>query len=170
MQERAARGGESIGDGKMTTGMLRWALFGALLLAAGPTAAQDALKSAPGVFNQVLDTPRVRILEGAVKPGTKTPIHAHPDHVIYMLSEGTIVVRPAGRTPYELPLERGQALLLPAQQRAIENDGPGEIRVLIVELKPGAAAAPGRSGATRKKGKGKASSRGRKGTGKARRK
>jgi beta-alanine degradation protein BauB len=138
-----------------------WLSVTAFLLAAGPALAQDAVKAAPNVFKTVADNPRVRVLEANFKPGDKVPVHSHPDHLFYALEPGTLVLKPAGRTPYEMTLKSGEALFLPAQTRAAENDGDKTVRALIVEFKspPPASARRGatskRKGATRGRGKGK---------------
>lgn len=107
----------------------------AALFFAVPAAAQDAVSVAPTVFKKVLENERIRVLEATYRPGTKVPAHSHPEHLFYMLSGGTLVMRPAGRTAYEMPFKAGEALYLPAQTRATENDGNATVRALIVELK-----------------------------------
>jgi quercetin dioxygenase-like cupin family protein len=133
-------------------------LLCATLLTAGPGAAQDAVKTAPNVYRMVTDNPRVRVLEANFKPGDKVAVHSHPDHLFYMLSEGTLVLKPVGRTPYEMTLKSGEALFLPAQTRGAENDGDKTVRALIVEFKTAAPTSSVRRGT---KAKRKATVRGR---------
>lgn len=122
-------------------------LFFAALAAAGvvvlaPMArAQDPRAVAPNVFREVLNNPRVRVLEANFRPGAKVPAHALPEHVLYMLSDGTLIIRQAGKTPYDMAFTAGQALMLPAQTRAVENEGDKAVRALIVEFKQAAATA-----------------------------
>ena len=118
--------------------MTRWcaaALAVAVVAGAGAARAQDALSAGPGIFKKVLETDRVRILEANFKPGAKAGVHSVPDHILYMLTDGTLVLKPAGRTPYEMTFTPGEALSLPAQTRGLENDGEKPVRALLVELK-----------------------------------
>lgn len=132
-------------------------VIAAACLTSAPVAAQDAMKAAPNVYRTVLDNARVRVLEANLKPGEKVPVHSHPDHLFYALSEGTLVLKPQGRTPYEMTLKTGEALFLPAQTRAAENDGDKTVRALIVEFK---TASPSNAGPASKAGKASAKSRG----------
>ena len=62
-----------------------------------------------------------------------------------MLTDGALVFKPGGRTPYEMTFKAGEAFSLPAQSRALENDSDKDVRVLVVELKQpvrSASAAP----------------------------
>lgn len=149
--------------------MRRTALLLAASLAAWPasTWAQDALTAAPSVYKKVLDNERMRVLEARLKPGAKVPLHSHPDHMIYMQTDGSIVLKLPGKTPYEMTLNAGEALFLTAQTRAEENDSDKEVRFLVVELKrpavqPAKAAARGKkaAGKAKAKGAGKAKSKG----------
>jgi quercetin dioxygenase-like cupin family protein len=97
--------------------------------------AQDALSVGPGIYKKVLENDRVRVLEGNFRKGAKIGVHAHPDHLLYVLTDGALVFKPGGRTPYEMTFKAGEAFSLPAQTRALENDSDKDIRVLVVELK-----------------------------------
>ncbi|MCC7347122.1 MAG: cupin domain-containing protein [Variibacter sp.] len=126
-------------------------LVAGLMLLGAPAAAQDALSVAPDVFKKVMENPRIRVLEATFKPGVKVPAHSFSEHLFYMLSGGSLFIRPAGRTAYEMPFKVGEALYLPAQTRETENDGRETVRALIVELK-GPPVRPPRGG---KRGRGK---------------
>jgi quercetin dioxygenase-like cupin family protein len=131
-----------------------WVLAAALTWAA-PGLAQDALSAAPNIFRKVMENDRIRVLEANFKPGDKTGLHSHPDHMLYMLSEGTLVIKPPGRTPYEMTHKAGEAIFLAAQTRAVENDGDKAVRALIVELKtPRARASTRKTGRSKRTGRG----------------
>ena len=89
-----------------------------------------------------------------------------------MQTDGSIVLKLPGKTPYEMTLNAGEALFLTAQTRAEENDGNKEVRFLVVELKqsarPAAAAARGKKAAAKGKAKvkGKAKPKGKRKGGK----
>lgn len=114
----------------------------AIVLISRPAHAQDALTAGPGVYKKVMENARVRVLEATFKPGAKVGLHSHPEHIFYMLTDGTLVIKPPGRTAYEMTFVAGEASYLPATTRALENDGDKAVRALIVELKtppPGSA-------------------------------
>jgi quercetin dioxygenase-like cupin family protein len=134
-------------------------LLVAATLVGSPVAAhaQDALATAPAVYKKVLENERMRVLEGTFKPGAKTGRHSHPEHLLYILTDGALVFRQEGKTPYEMTFKKGEAYSLAAQTLVAENDSDKEVRVLVVELKQPARAAsqPARGKRTAAKGKGK---------------
>ncbi len=87
---------------------------------------KDALAAAPTQFKLLLENEQVRALEFSGKAGSKTPMHWHPSHVIYPLSDGkTRFTMPDGSTRV-LEIKKGVALW----------SGPD---VFVVELKNGKA-------------------------------
>lgn len=97
--------------------------------------AQDALTVAPDVYKRVLENNRIRVLQVNMKPGAKVGLHKHPDHLLYMITDGTLVFKPDGRKPYEMTLNAGEALWLPGQTRASENDTQKDVRAVLIEFK-----------------------------------
>ena len=129
-------------------------LVTALLLAAtGLVVAQDA---ASRVYRQVFDNNRVRVFDGTFKPGDKVGVRNYPNHLIYAVTDGTLIFVPQGRTGYEVNFKAGEVLWFPALARGTENDSDKEVRVLLVELKDGGGAAP--SAGRKAKGKARATS------------
>jgi beta-alanine degradation protein BauB len=106
-----------------------------LAVPASQASAQDALTVGPTIYKKVLENDRMRVLEGNFKRGAKIGVHSHPDHLLYVLTDGALVFKSGGRTPYEMTFKAGEAFSLPAQSRALENDSDKDIRVLVVELK-----------------------------------
>jgi quercetin dioxygenase-like cupin family protein len=135
---------------------MRGAILGRLtgcalvLLTAAAARAQDALTAAPDIYHKVLENPRVRVLEANFKPGAKAPPHSHPEHLLYMKTDGTLIFKQGAKTPYEMTFKAGEALWLPAQTGALENNGDKPVRALVVELKGAAAAIPRASRASKR--------------------
>ena len=140
---------------KANARIVRIGLLAALLSAPVAVQAQDVLTVAPTVFKQVIDNNRMRVLEATFRPGEKVGLHSHPDHMIYMLTPGTLIVKPPGRTPYEMTSKTGEAIYLAAQTRALENEGDKAVRALIVELKTPPPASARRGGKAQRSGRGK---------------
>jgi quercetin dioxygenase-like cupin family protein len=126
-------------------------VFGGVL---ATTAAQasDALATAPGNFRLVMENHKVRVLEATLKPKDKVGTHEQGEHMFYVLTDGTLVIEASGRTGYEMTFKAGESFWLPAQTRALQNDGDKPIKALIVEVGGSSRAtpAPAASGKTSK--------------------
>jgi beta-alanine degradation protein BauB len=95
----------------------------------------DALQAAPEVSTLVMENDRVRVLDIKFKPGQKTVMHSHPDHVLYVLKGSKIkMTLPSGSTN-EVNLKAGQAFWMNAGQHAVENLGKTEAHNLVIEMK-----------------------------------
>lgn len=114
-----------------------------LLLLSGLAGAEESARSG-NVLKQVLDNERVRVFQANFKPGDKVGLRNYPNHLMYMLTNGTLVFAPAGRTAYEVTFKAGEAMWFPPLARATENLSDQEVRVLVVEFKDGGASGGGR--------------------------
>lgn len=122
-----------------------------LFLTAAGAGAQEAKEAA----KTLLQNERVRVMEVSFKPGAKTTAVSQPNRFLYALTDGALVFAPPGKTPYELSFKAGEAIWLPSQPMATENDSGKEVRALVVEFKDGGrSAAPSGSGGKPKAGKG----------------
>jgi quercetin dioxygenase-like cupin family protein len=135
--------------------MLRRTAFGAAVAIAGalwlaPAKAQDVLTVAPDAYKKVVENNRLRALEATLKPGARIATHSHPEHMLYLLTDGTLVIKIQGKTPYEMTFKAGEGFMLPAQTREMENNGNKTVRMLVVELKASAAAPAQRGRRTRR--------------------
>ena len=65
-------------------------IVGVSVLAAAVAKAQDPVKVDPRHYKVVFDNPYVRILDVRQKPGDKSPMHSHPNHVVYTLAGSTL--------------------------------------------------------------------------------
>ncbi len=128
--------------------MTKTKLVLALALAA-TTAAADAPKKAsttttpPGdpaivakdVYKLLLENDRVRVFDVRFAPGQRAAMHAHPDHVVYVLDDATLrLTGPDGKSQ-DVAIKAGQTLYLPAGPHAAENIGKTAAHNLVVELK-----------------------------------
>jgi quercetin dioxygenase-like cupin family protein len=120
-----------------------------LLILSGLVVAQEG-SGADRVFKVVLDNDKIRVRQGSFKPGDKIAMQNYPSHLMYPLTDGTLIFVPSGRTGYEVNFKAGEALWFGPHARATENDSDKEVRVLVVELKDGGGA---RSGKAKAKGK-----------------
>jgi quercetin dioxygenase-like cupin family protein len=106
-----------------------------LLVCGKMVQAQDAAKVAPDKVKSVLDNDKVRVLEFTVKPGEKTGMHSHPDHILYSLTGGTMkTILSDGKTS-ETVTKAGDVRWIETVTHDNENIGKTEIRALVIELK-----------------------------------
>ncbi len=103
----------------------------------------DALVAAPAHHQLLLEDERVRVLHTRIAPGDVVPLHTHRwGGVAYLLSfshfirrgeRGEILFdsRQAGDPP-QIPCAQWMQPLPP---HTVENLGPSEISILIIELK-----------------------------------
>jgi hypothetical protein len=83
-----------------------------------PEKVLDAVDAAPTVYKVVLENDQVRVLSATYQPGTKVPMHRHPDHVVFALTDKQVTA---------LAFER-------AGMDEIEVTRPTASRALVVEL------------------------------------
>ena len=90
--------------------------------------------AAPNMNTVLNENEKVRVLEVVFKPGDTTPMHHHPDHVVYALKGGRLRVTSEGKTQ-EMELQTGSATFFTAQDHIAANIGNTEIDLIVVELK-----------------------------------
>jgi quercetin dioxygenase-like cupin family protein len=77
----------------------------------------------------------VRILDVRLKPGEKTPMHSHPNLVVYPLTGGTIKSTLTNGKTTTATIKAGHVVWHNAQTHTSENVGKTEIHALGIELK-----------------------------------
>lgn len=113
----------------IVSGFLAW------LLLTGAAWAQDPVKVAPEFYKVLLENDRIRVLDIHMPSGGRSPMHSHPDYLVYSLSDATVrFTSPEGKTQ-DVALKNGQALWRDAESHAVENIGKTEAHVLNIELK-----------------------------------
>jgi hypothetical protein len=108
-----------------------------------PAAAQvvpvaDPVAATPVVYKVVLDSPRMRILEGTWKPKQKGDAHGHPPLVAYALTDVDALSHGEHPEATKVQLKAGQAFFQNAvASHTFENVSKKPMRLLLVELKQG---------------------------------
>jgi len=107
---------------------------------------KDPLKAGPKMYKKVFENEKVRVLEVTFKKGAKIPEHVHPDHWNYVAEAGQLEITAPNaegkKEKQKLDLTVGQGVFLPAGPHSARNPGKSQVRVVVFELKPDAAAAP----------------------------
>jgi quercetin dioxygenase-like cupin family protein len=97
--------------------------------------AQDPVKVDPAHYKVLLNNAHVRVLDIHVQAGEKTPMHSHPNYVVYSFNDATVkFTLPDGKTKTST-IKAGEAKWRAAETHAGENVGKKEIHVLNIELK-----------------------------------
>ncbi len=94
----------------------------------------DALKVAPTLYKNVKDTMNLRVLTTTYKAGASSALHAHPDHVAYVIEGGTAEMTAKDGTKNVNTLPSGSALVVPASAHSVKNTGKTTLKVLLVEV------------------------------------
>lgn len=99
------------------------------------TVAQDPGAVAGSVYHKKLENKRVRVFEIVFKPGQAIPMHAHPDHVVYVVTAGTLEIEEKGKKPIRLSGKPGDTFFLPAQSHKAKNVGKTLFKAVVVEVR-----------------------------------
>jgi quinol monooxygenase YgiN/quercetin dioxygenase-like cupin family protein len=113
-----------------------WALSRAALLGLSINAlAQDPAPIYPENYKVIIENDRVRVMDFKLKQGAKEDFHAHPAHVVYVLTGFKIMFKfPDGRTALR-ETKTGDVLFSEAVTHASENIGDTDAHGLLIELK-----------------------------------
>jgi beta-alanine degradation protein BauB len=96
---------------------------------------QDSVKVAPKNVKVLLENNRVRVLEVRIKPGEKIPMHSHPAHLTYALSDAKgEYTSPDGKSTIGEAKTSSVFWSEPVTHSSV-NVGNTEIHALVVELK-----------------------------------
>ena len=99
--------------------------------------AQDPVKAAPNVYKKVLlDNDKVRVIEIEFAPGETAKWHHHPNHVVYVLTDGKLEITDKGKSANVIDLKAGTAVFLPAVTHMAKNIGTTTTKLVVTELKP----------------------------------
>jgi quercetin dioxygenase-like cupin family protein len=93
------------------------------------------VKLAPDRYKVILNNDKVRMLDVRLKPGQRSPMHSHPDYIIYALNGGTAQFWDEHGKTSKMTLRAGQRVWRNDESHAVQNIGKHTIHVLNIELK-----------------------------------
>ena len=118
--------------------MKTWFALTLLLMGSVVSYAQDTLKVNPESIELKFENDRDRVLESTFRPGVREKEHSHPNYVTYVIAGGIVRNHAIGAvSPGQF--KTGEILFRDARTHWSENIGKTTIRVLMFELKEGAA-------------------------------
>jgi hypothetical protein len=105
------------------------------ILALAVAKAQDPAKVDPAHYKVILNNQHMRVLDVRHKPGEKSPMHSHPNHVVYSFTDSAVkFTSPDGKTQIRT-VKAGQATWHNGETHTVENVGKKEEHALDIELK-----------------------------------
>jgi len=112
-------------------------VFFAILLTLSSTLhAQDLVKVAPKGFTKVLlENDQVRVLQIESAPGEVTPMHSHPNYILYAVTDGKLEVTDKDKPAKVLQFKAGDVMYFPATTHVAKNVGSTTSKMILTELK-----------------------------------
>jgi quercetin dioxygenase-like cupin family protein len=95
----------------------------------------DAVTVAPEIYKILLENDRVRVLDVTGEPGTRSPMHSHPDSVMHAVSDASIVITDNQGESNAVDVPAGITFWSPASSHSVENVGSGTVHFIRIELK-----------------------------------
>ena len=100
----------------------------------------DALRAAPKQHRLLLENDRVRVLDTAIAPGERTPLHTHRWPAVHYILTWSDFVRRDAAGSVLVDTRGGDAATgalwgPPLEAHTLENVGSSPLRVISVELK-----------------------------------
>ena len=101
----------------------------------GRASAQDPAKVAPKQYKAIFNNDRVRVLEIRIKPGEKSPMHSHPDYLVYSMGPAKVKFTGTDGKTRDVTMKAGECRWIKGETHAAENTGKTDIHVLNIEFK-----------------------------------
>ena len=110
-------------------------IVGMSILAVVVAKAQDPAKVDSAHYKVILNNQHVRVLDVHHKPGEKSPMHSHPNHVVYSFTDSTVRFTSSNGKTDIRTAKAGQVVWRGAETHTAENVGKNEEHALDIELK-----------------------------------
>ena len=94
----------------------------------------DAVTASPGLYKVVADSAGIRVLDVTYQPGDSSPMHWHPDNVIYVIEGGSSTFYMKDGSKVESSLGSGVSAIRPAESHSVKNTGSNAIHVILFEV------------------------------------
>jgi quercetin dioxygenase-like cupin family protein len=110
------------------------ALTASLLLVSFPAVfGQDAMQYGLKHLTVLAEDQKVRVLRYAPHKGDKTPIHSHPEAVVYVLKGGGVKYTMADGSTKISELKTGEALIRPPVTHT--DEALDDVEAILIEIK-----------------------------------
>ncbi len=95
----------------------------------------DPLEVTANVYTLIMENEHVRVLDARFSPGAQAVMHYHPNHVVYVLTDGRLKITTPDGKSVNADLKAGQAIWMQVGQHAAENVSKVEAHNLVIDLK-----------------------------------
>ena len=96
--------------------------------------AMDALTVGAAFSKKLHDTLNMKIYEFTLKPGDSAALHKHPDHTVYVLQGGKLLVSFNGAAPHEMVLQTGTGFISGPLSDYGKNIGTTTIKLIVTDI------------------------------------
>ena len=97
-------------------------------------AALDPLTVEAAFANKIADTLGVKMYEVTLKPGDSVALHNHPDHSLYVLQGGKLLITVQGAAGNELDLKPGMGMMVGPENHTGKNVGNTTVKLLVHDI------------------------------------
>ena len=97
-------------------------------------AAMDPLTVEAAFAKKLGDTLNIKVYEVTLKPGDSVALHTHPDHTLYVVQGGKIIITPQGGEGQELDLKTGMGMIMATQTHSGKNIGNTTVKLLVSDV------------------------------------
>ncbi len=95
----------------------------------------DAVSVDTDVYGVMIENDRVRVLEIRTKPGQGSPLHSHPDMVLYAVTACDWRLGSESGEPVDVHISAGESMFLEAVTHTALDIGQAGSHAIAVELK-----------------------------------
>ena len=97
--------------------------------------AMDPVKvEASAITNMFADTLGVKFYELVIKPGDSVAMHAHPDHLVYVVDGGMTELTSKGGTAQPVEFKTGMGIVTGPDTHMGKNTGTTTIKLLVADI------------------------------------
>ena len=109
-------------------------LVGTLIVSSALLLAQDPVKVDPTHYKSILDNAAVRVLKVDYAPGTKSPMHSHPDAIVLALAASKVQFTGPDKKTVDSDMANESGMYTPAGSHSSAAGATGA-NALVVEFK-----------------------------------
>lgn len=80
------------------------------------------------------DSLNIKMYEVTLKPGDSVALHTHPDHTLFVVQGGKIIITPQGGQGQELDLKTGMGMIMASQTHSGKNIGNTTVKLLVSDV------------------------------------
>ncbi len=96
--------------------------------------AMDPLTVEAPFARKLGDSLNIKMYEVTLKPGDSVALHTHPDHTLFVVQGGKVIITPQGGEGQELDLKTGMGMIMATQTHSGKNIGNTTVKLLVSDV------------------------------------